>query len=318
MNLSALSFRDLEYVTAVADHLHFGKAAIACAVSQPTLSAQLRKLEDYIGLEIFERSGRSVMVTERGSPIVAQARVILNEGRRLFDLVEAGAEPLTGVFRLGLIATLGPYVTPLLLQPLRDTFPRLNVLLTEGLTHHLLEALEAGQIDAFLATSPLRASEVEEIVVFRETFVLAVPRNHRLATAPQVTLADIDPAELIVLNEGHCMREQALALFSARSRGERQLQAAGIESLRQMVGAGLGCALLPQLSVQVGALADDMVAYRTLGAQPPGRTVSMFYRGSFARLRDVRALRDLVRSALQATGTVTTEEKPSRALVRTP
>ena len=310
--LAALSFRDLEYVVAIADHLHFGKAAAACAVSQPTLSAQLRKLEDYIGFDIFERTGRTVLVTSRGREIVHQARVILGEGRRLFDIVDASAEPLTGAFRLGLVATLGPYVTPLLLQPLRDTLPRLTVEMSEGLTHHLAQALESGEIDALLASSPLRGADLAELRVFRENFVLAVPRGHRLATASQVCLADVRADELMLLNEGHCLREQILALFPERRRMGRHLQAAGLESMRQMVGAGMGCALLPQLSVQVGALADDLVAYRVLGPSPPARSVSLFYRSGFGRIREVRALRDLIRDTLHATGTVAVEGRPAR------
>ena len=311
MNFAALSFRDLEYAAAIAEHLHFGRAAVACGVSQPTLSGQIRKLEEYIGFELFERSGRSVMVTARGTSFLLQAKVILDEGRRLFDVIAAGAEPLTGTFRLGLISTLGPCVTPLLLQPLRDSFTRLRMVLSEGLTQHLVQALESGEIDAMLATSPLRGGEVEELPVFRESLVLAVPRRHRLAVAPHVALADIDPGELILLNDGHCLFDHTLALFPGIRKPARHLQAAGIESLRQMVGAGMGCALLPQLAVQIGALADDMVAYRTLGAAPPERRVSLFYRTSFGRIRDVRALRDLVRDTLHETGTVRVEGRAS-------
>lgn len=311
MNLAVLSFRDLEYVTAVADNLHFGKAAAACAVSQPTLSAQVRKLEDYIGFDIFERTGRTVLVTERGAEVVAQARVILHEGRRLYEISQASAEPLTGTFRLGIIATLGPYVTPLLLQPIRERFPRLRLVLTEGLTHHLTQALETGDIDAMLASPPLRSPDLTELPLFHEDLVLAVPRDHRLATVPQVHLQDILLDELILLNEGHCLRDQALALYPDRhpKQGEH-LQAASLESLRQMVGAGIGCALLPRLAVQVGGLLDDMVAYRMIRGDLPRRAVSLFHRSSFGRIRDIRVLRDLIRDVMQALGTVTVHGRP--------
>ncbi|MDO9413879.1 MAG: LysR substrate-binding domain-containing protein [Pseudolabrys sp.] len=313
MNVAALSFRDLEYVVAVADHRHFGKAALACSVSQPTLSAQLRKFEDYIGFEIFERASRSVLVTERGGEVVSQARVILNEGRRLYDIVGSGAAVLTGTFRLGLIATLGPYVTPLMFKPLRERYPSLNMVFTEGLAQHLLQAVEHGEIDAILATAPLRGPEMMELPVFNEELVLAVPRSHSLATVKTVKLADIDPSELILLNEGHCLRDQTLALFPERPKGN--IQAAGVESLRQMVGAGMGIALLPQLAVQVGALLDDMVAYRMIRPESPQRGVSMFYRPSFSRIRDVRALRDLLRETLQENGTI---PAPGKAPVKAP
>ena len=312
MNVGALSFRDLEYVIAVADYRHFGKAAFACSVSQPTLSVQIRKFEDYIGFDIFERAARNVMVTERGTSVVSQARVILNEGKRLYEMVGQGAEVLAGTFRLGMIATLGPYITPLLLRPLRERFPSSNIVLTEGLAHHLVEAVRAGQIDALLATSPLRGLDMTELPVFQEKLVLAVPRGHRLATAASVTIEDIDPSELILINEGHCLRDQALALFPGCGAMIHTAPAAGIESLRQMVGDGMGCALLPQLAVQVGTLLDDMVAYRMISPCSPQRAVSLFYRPSFGRIRDVRALREVLRETLIDDRTVTTQVKTSK------
>ncbi len=308
MNVSGLSLRDLEYVVAVAENLHFGRAAQSCSVSQPTLSAQIRKLEDGLGFDIFERAPRQVLVTERGQHVVAQARIILGESRRLLELAQAGGEPLSGTFRLGVISTLGPYLLPLLLKPLREAYPKLRLLLTEGLTWPLLTQLEQGQLDAVLASSPVRDSDLTELPVFFEEFVLAVPRDHALATVESVSATDIRAEELILLNEGHCMREQMLHVCPARERGVRPgdpLQASGLETLRQMVGAGIGCSLMPRLSVAVGALLDDMVAYRRLQADvEPGRTLSLFHRQSFGRIRDVRLLREAIRSALKPTGLV--------------
>lgn len=309
MNLAGLSFRDLEYVVAVAENLHFGRAAQACSVSQPTLSAQIKKLEEYLSFDIFERANRTVLVTERGTGAVAQARIILAEGRRLMEQAQASGEPLSGTFRLGVISTLGPYLLPLLLKPLRDQFPKLRLLISEGLTWPLVQQLESGSLDAILAASPVREAELSELPVFFETFVLAVPRDHRLATVDAVTRADIAADELILLNEGHCLREQVLTLCPARDRGARTgdpLQASSLETLRQMVGAGIGSTMLPRLAVAVGALLDDMVAYRRLSGGPaaeggtsePGRTISLFHRQSFGRIREVRLLREAIRNAL--------------------
>ena len=144
MNLSGLSFRDLEYVVAVAENLHFGRAALACSVSQPTLSAQIKKLEEYLGFDIFERANRTVLVTERGQGAVAQARIILAEGRRLMEQAQASGEPLSGTFRLGVISTLGPYLLPLLLRPLREQFPKLRLLISEGLAPNRVAATAFG------------------------------------------------------------------------------------------------------------------------------------------------------------------------------
>ena len=302
MNFAGLSFRDLEYVVSVAECRHFGRAAQACAVSQPTLSAQVKKLEEFLGLEIFERSARQVLVTTRGAAVVEQARRILAEGRRLDEVVQAGGEPLSGVFRLGVLDTLGPYLVPLLLQPLRASFPRLRLLVQEGRGSALLAGLERGEADAVLLATPPREGEVTALPLFREELVLAVPRDHALATAPAVALADVPVAELILPAEGHCLRDQVLALLPARARLVRpddDLQAASLETLRQMVAAGIGCGFLPQLAVQVGSLLDDMVAYRRVAVEAaPARDVALYHRASYGRIRDIRLLRDAVRDRL--------------------
>ncbi|MCW8085544.1 LysR substrate-binding domain-containing protein [Sabulicella glaciei] len=295
MNLAGLSLRDLEYVSAVAEHRHFGRAAAACGVSQPTLSGQLRKLEEFLSLEIFERSPRGVLVTARGEEVVAQARRILSEARRLFEVVRTGAEPLTGVVRLGVISTLGPYLVPFLLRPLRARFPRLRLLLIEGNTRPLIRQLEQGELDAVLAAGPLGESDLAELPLFREELALAVPRDHALAQVDEVRPGDIPASELILLSEGHCLRDQALAFCPDRLReGDHVLQAASLESLRQMIAAGSGVSLFPQLAIQVGALLDDMVAYRRIAGGAFGRDVALFHRPSFGRIRDIRMLRQAI------------------------
>jgi LysR family hydrogen peroxide-inducible transcriptional activator len=319
MNLAGLSFRDIEYLVAVADNLHFGKAATACSVSQPTLSAQVRKLEEYLGVQVFERASRSVMVTEQGTGILAQCRVILAEGRRLLEMAQSGIEPLGGQFRLGVISTLAPYIAPIILQPLRSRFPNLRLSLVEGLTHPLVRALEAGDLDALLAASPVRDIELSELPVFHESFVLAVPRDHRLAVIDRVTMEDVPAGELILLSEGHCLRDQTVSLFPACQRAAQSagsMQATSLETLRQMIGAGMGCSLLPQLAVQGGTLLDDMVAYRLIRSAPlPGRDISLFHRPSFGRIREVRLLRDVIRDALAGLGTLKVHGRPeTRAL----
>ena len=315
MNFAGLSFRDLEYVVTLADLRHFGRAAQACTVSQPTLSAQVRKLEDFLGLEIFERSARQVLVTPRGAEVVDQARRILAEARRLHEIVQEGGEPLSGPFRLGVPDTLGPYLVPLLLHPLRARFPRLRLLIQEGRATGLQAALERGEADAVLLAAPPKDSELTALPLFREELVLAVPRDHALATAPAVALAEVAVEHLILPAEGHCLRDQVLALLPARQRLVRpddDLQAASLETLRQMVAAGIGCGFLPQLAVQVGSLLDDMVAYRRL-AETPGRDVALYHRPSYGRIRDIRLLRDAVRDVLAESSAVVVSGKGLRA-----
>ncbi|ONG57907.1 hypothetical protein BKE38_03840 [Pseudoroseomonas deserti] len=316
MNLAGLNIRDLDYVVAVAEFLHFGKAAQSRNVSQPTLSAQLRKLEETLGVALFERGARGVLVTPAGEPLVAQARVILAEARRLGELAQAAAEPLTGTFRLGVIATLGPYLLPLLLAPMRARYPKLQLVLTEGMTRPLIHALEAGELDAVIASTPLEDPALTTLPLFREALVLAVPRDHPLAAVERVELADLPVDDLILLSEGHCLREQALACCPQALRGGRGVvqggrQAASLETLRQMIGHGLGCSLLPQLAVQVGSLLDDMVAYRLVHGSSPERQLALVHRPSFGRIRDIRLLRELLLDALASAGTLTVHARPS-------
>jgi len=313
MNLAGLSLRDLEYITAVAEHLHFGRAALSCGVSQPTLSGQLRKLEEFLGVEIFERSPRGVLVTRRGAEVVAQAKRIIAEARRLFEVVRIGAEPLTGTLRLGVISTLGPYLVPFLLKPLRARYPELKLLLTEGHTRVLVRQLEEGELDALLAASPVSEAELTELPLFREELALAVPRDHPLAQTEQVNPEDIPVAELILLAEGHCLREQAMQLCPSRLReGSSDLQAASLETLRQMIAAGSGVSFMPQLAIQVGALLDDMVAYRRITGGKHMRDVALFHRPSFGRLRDIRLLRQTIGEILAEHSAVRVH-KPGRA-----
>jgi LysR family hydrogen peroxide-inducible transcriptional activator len=299
MTLAGLSLRDLEYLLAVAEHLSFGRAAQACAVSQPTLSAQIRKIEELLRVECFERAPRGVLVTPRGAELVAQARLVVAEARRMFEIAAAGAAPLEGTFRLGVISTLGPYLVPFLLKPLRARFPRLRLLLSEGLTRQLSRQVEEGELDAILAASPLPGPELTELKLFREEFVLVVPRDHPLARVEQVVREDIPVPELILLSEGHCLRDHALAYCPTRLQEDRpELQAASLETLRQMVAAGVGVSFMPQLAVQVGALLDDMVAYRRIGDGTMARDVALFHRPGFSRIRDVRLLRQAIREIL--------------------
>lgn len=311
MNLQAFSLRDLEYLVAVGEHLSFGRAAQACAVSQPTLSAQVRKVEEAIGVEVFERGPRGAIVTQRGADVLAQARIVLSEARRMFEVAAAGAEPLVGNFRLGVISTLGPYLVPFLLKPLRARFPALRLLISEGLTRPLVRQLEEGEIGALLAAAPVGGSELIALKLFREEFALTVPRDHPLASAERVTTADIDPAQLILLSEGHCMRDQTLGFCPDRLREDRpELQAASLETMRQMIAAGIGISLMPQLAVQNGTLLDDLVAYRRVGEGDLAREIALFHRPGFARIRDARLLRGAVREILAGASGVKVHQGP--------
>lgn len=312
MNLSGLSLRDLEYVVAVAELRHFGRAAERCAVSQPSLSAQIRKLEEALGLSLFERTSRKVLLTPRGEAIVAQARTILEEARRLLALADGSDGTLTGRLRLAAIHTLGPYLFPHILPELRSSWPDLTLILSEGRTDGLLEELRDGRLDAVLLALPVEGDGLTAEPLFFEPFLLAHPAGHRLRATPGLSLNDLDPAELLLLEEGHCLRDQALAACGLSARGGG-VHATGLETLRHMVAAGAGCTLMPVLAVK-GAVKgaargeDDraatvggLVEYRPFeGTRPPGRVVGLVWRASDPRDRGLRQLADLLRRDLPA------------------
>ncbi len=299
MTVGALSLRDLEYVTALAQHRHFGRAARACGVSQPALSAQIRKVEDVLGVTLFERSKRRVLVTAVGAQAAEQALSVLAEARKLFDLAQGGREPLHGPFAVGVIATLGPYLLPYVLGPLRRGFPRLDLHLREGLTSELVEELRAGRLDAVLCAAPIADPALATETLFREPFVLAAPARHPLARKPGVSVRDLRADEMVLLEEGHCLREQALDVCPrGRERATApRLQATGLETLRHMIASGAGYSLIPALAA-VPATLRGMVRYRRLAAPAPGRTLVVAWRRRSSHPADAAALAAVVRASV--------------------
>lgn len=298
MNIAGLSLRDLDYVVAVAELRHFGKAAERCGVSQPSLSAQIRKLEDSLGVALFERTSRRVLTTQAGEPIIRQARVVLAEAQRLLALAAGRDGALSGRFRLAAIQTVGPYLFPHLLPLLRTHHPDLTLVLSEGRTDGLLEDLRDGRIDAVLLALPVEADGVASAPLFFEPFVLAHPTGHPLGQGPALALADIDPADLLLLEEGHCLRDQALAVCGLTAPAGRH--ATGLETLRHMVAAGAGCTLMPVLATGATATVGGLVGYRPFDVERPGRMVGLAWRASDPRDRGLRELAALFRGALPA------------------
>ena len=295
MNIAGLSLRDLEYVVAVADHRHFGKAAERCAVSQPSLSAQVRKLEDLLGITLFERTSRRVLPTPQGELVIRQARVVLEEAQRLLAVARGTEGALIGQLAIGAIQTLGPYLFPHLLPTIRKHLPDVQLILSEGRTEGLLEELREGRIDAVLLALPIEGEGFTGDALFFEPFVLAHPAGHRLEELPSIALTDLDPGELVLLEEGHCLRDQALAICRTTARGMRH--ATGLETLRHMVAAGTGYTLMPQLAAGGNATVGGLVAYRPFQGDPPGRTIGMVWRTSDPRAPGFRALCDRLREA---------------------
>lgn len=282
MNLAGLSLRDLEYVVAVADEGHFGRAAERCNVSQPTLSVQVRKLEDTLGLVLFERSNRRVLLTEAGQAIVRQARTVLAEAQRLLALATEGrGSPLTGRLALAAIQTLGPYFFPLVLRPLRLAFPLLSLALSESRTADIVEGLRDGRIDAALVSLPLSHGSLTTSPLFIEPFHLACPAEHALAQGGALSAGVIAGPDLLLLDEGNCLRDQAIAACGAGSSAGRH--ATSLETLRSMVAAGAGYTLLPALAVPASPDPTGLTVVRTFDVDGPGRTIALAWRVSDPR-----------------------------------
>src|SRR6185503_12134111 len=248
------TLRHLRYLVTLAETRHFGRAAEACFVTQSTLSAGLKELENQLGVTLVERTKRRVMVTPLGEEVVARARRLLSEAGEIADLVRAAAEPLSGPLNLGVIPTVAPFLLPKVLAKVRKAHPKLKLHLVEDLTARLLERLTAGELDLALIALPYRAPEVETLELGDDAFLLATPPGHPLAGHEHVDAGELERAPLLLLEEGHCLRDHALAacrLAGAAPTGDR-LQATSLHTLTQMVAGGMGVTLLPQMAVDAG------------------------------------------------------------------
>ena len=294
-----LSLRALGYLVALAETGHFGRAAERCFVSQPTLSAQLKKMEDQLGVQLVER-GQQVRLTDIGERVVERARRVLDEAREIEELARNFQDPLAGELRIGLIPTVGPYLLPRIAGALRERFPRLKLLLLEHQTHRLVELLKSGEIDVGILALPIPVERLVTRVLYAETFQVALPTDHRLARRRRLTLDDLDGETLLLLEDGHCLRDQALAACRlARVREAPDFRATSLETLRQMVAAGVGITLLPSLAVdQQGARVPEM-AVRRFKDPEPSRTIAAAWRPGCAREETITHLCDAIESLMQ-------------------
>lgn len=296
MLLNRLSLRDLEYAVAVAEERHFGRAAARCHVSQPALSAQVKKLEEALGLQLFERTPRGVIVTEPGRRLIRQARRMLDEGRRFVELASASGT-LSGELRIDSIATLGPYIAPHVLRPLRERFPETAFVLREGRTDDILAALAAGETDLALISTPIHSEGLIVLPLFDEPFVAIHPEGMVLADHVPLTIDDLDGAPVLLLEEGHCLRHQALALC-ARADTKAQRHATSLETLRHMVAAGAGCSLIPALAAEGRESFGGLLRYTAIEDPRAFRTVALAHRMTDPRAPHYRAIGDTIRESL--------------------
>ena len=293
-----MNLRDLKYLISVADTRHFGQAAERCCVSQPTLSGQIKKLEEELGVTLFERTKRSVETTHPGEAIVAQARNVLEQADALLQLAQSHQNPLVGPLRMGVIPTLSPYLMPLILKPLQNQYPQIKLVLSEELTDTLLTRLGKHEIDAALLATPIEDPDFESMPLFEEPFWLVHPRNHPLSRKKKIIQTDLDSTDLLLLAEGHCLAEQAMEVCHIHERGVRgdlaDLRAASLETLLQMVAAGFGSTLLPALALNTVAAKDKGIMARQLELPDTNRRVSLVYRRTFPRQSALEAFAEVI------------------------
>jgi LysR family transcriptional regulator, hydrogen peroxide-inducible genes activator len=296
--MADLKLKDLRYLVAVADTRHFGQAAARCFVSQPTLSAQLKKLEDYLGVQLVERHPRRIALTEAGAQVVARARRIIEASDEIVSLTALQRDPLSGRLRVALLPTIGPYLLPLVAARIRKKLPRIELLLYEYQTGPMLEHLQAGDIDMGILALPVPADGLAERALFDEPFVVAVPESHALGARRSLKTADLDGQTLLLLEDGHCLRDQALDVCSHSQVHEKQdFRATSLETLRQMVASGGGITLLPQLA-STGAYGHARgVAIVPFARPAPVRHIGALWRRTTARQEAIDAVCDVIADA---------------------
>lgn len=273
-----MNIRDFEYLVALSEHKHFRKAAEACFVSQPTLSGQIKKLEQDVGVALLERTSRRVLFTEAGMQLIEQAKRILREVNTFSELASQQGKEMAGPLHIGFIPTVGPYLLPHIIPLLRDKYPDLELYLHEDQTHKLVQKLEDGKLDCLVLASVNETSVFIEVPVYDEPMMLAVPCQHEWAKQPNVDMSRLAGHTVLMLGDGHCLRDQALGFcFAAGAKDDERFKATSLETLRNMVAAGGGITLLPQLAVPKEKERDG-VCYLAAEHPVPHRQIVLAYR----------------------------------------
>jgi LysR family transcriptional regulator, hydrogen peroxide-inducible genes activator len=290
-----MNLKDLKYLVALADTGHFGKAAERTFVSQPTLSAQLKKLEEFLGVKLVERKPKNIQLTDVGKQVVVRARRMLDEGDEIIALARSNTDPFAGKLKLALIPTIGPYLLPRVMPKIRKALPHLRLMLYEYQTESLLQRLRDGEIDLGIMALPAPQDGLESRVLYEEAFTVALPNNHPLLAKSAIKVGDLKGQTLLLLEDGHCLRDQALEVCSRVGvREAEDFRATSLETLRQMVVAGLGITLLPELAVESPFGSQRGLNIRQFSKPAPTRTVGAVWRKSTTRAAAVAAVCDVV------------------------
>ncbi|WP_151449094.1 LysR substrate-binding domain-containing protein [Lacisediminimonas profundi] len=298
-----MTLTELKYIVAVAREKHFGHAAEACFVAQPTLSVAIKKLEDELGVVIFERGGSEVTMTPLGTQLVAQAERVLEQTAAIREIAKQNKDPLAGPLRLGVIYTIAPYLLPQLVRVMIDRVPQMPLILQEHFTTRLIEQLRQGELDAAIMALPFATQGLSVLPLYDEPFVVAVPRHHRWAGRDVIPADELKSETMLLLGSGHCFRDQVLEVCPEMSRfsttGDgiaRTFEGSSLETIRHMVASGIGITVLPQASVPETEAPDSMLRYIPFKDPGPSRRVVLAWRKSFTRTAAIEAVRNAVHS----------------------
>lgn len=301
------TMKQLQYLSALAEHLHFGLAAEACFVTQSTLSAGIRELEDVLQAKVAERTNRSVIITPLGERLTSMARDLLRGAEEMMELARSASAPMSGPLRLGVIPTIGPYILPAVLPQIHRKFPGLELYLREDFTDRLVERLLDGRLDLLLLALPYEMDGVETELLFEEGFVLACPTGHPLADEPSVDTSAFEEQPLLLLEEGHCLRRHALEACSLAGRFKRKnFEASSMQTLVQMVSLGMGITLLPQMAVDADVTKGLDISLVPLKESVGTRQIGLVWRKSSTREAEFKLLGDMLMK-------VSLQEKPKKA-----
>lgn len=295
-----MNLRDLQYLIAIAEYKHFGKAAKASFVSQPTLSAQIKKLEDYLGVQLIERTQRQVFITSIGQAIIDKAKIILQESNEIQILAKQARDPFSGIVKLGIIPTLSPYLLPLIIPLIKSHFPNIELHLYEDQTARIIEQLKTAHLDTLILALPIVEQGLVQVELFEEKFYLALPLNHRLFSKKIVQLTDLENENILLLSEGHCLRTQALEICNNLSiKQPYNFSATSLETLRQMVASGVGLTLLPELATQYPNSKQNNVVVKPFAKPSPSRQIGMLWRNSSSQHPVLKAIADTIKKHMQ-------------------
>jgi len=290
MNISQLTIRDLEYLVAVAEELHFGKAAQRVHVSQPTLSEQIKKLESLMDMRFFERTKRSVQLTIQGEEMIPLAKNILREAQAFIKLSQNKKSPLSGEFHLGAIATVGPYYLPYIIGPLRKSYPDLELIIHEGMTDELLHKLNKGELNAVIASRTFDESNYRIYPLYQEPFWLAMPAETNIKLkGGKVSVKDISSEKLLLLTEGNCLKDEVLNFCSfSRHKPSQKMQSSSLETLKHLVATGNGYTFFPELAITEDRRLKNLIKYCPFVERTAYREIALVTREQYAHPEEVR------------------------------